>query len=121
MSWGSAFCTVNRVPFTFVSKSLSKCSSVIFPKVRNSPKPALAKTMSIFRPLAFTVSYAGSSNPMKQPMFSNDAALPSGYRPNLTVGACGQFRSAISAALRSSFRVAPPAACMVMPYITIER
>jgi hypothetical protein len=37
------------------------------------------------------------------------------------LGDCGQPRRASSAALRSSFRVAPPAACIVMPYITIDR
>src|SRR5260370_35746971 len=39
---GKAFCTVNSVPFTLRSKSLSKCSSVRLAKGANSPTPALA-------------------------------------------------------------------------------
>src|SRR3984885_14158058 len=50
---GNAFCTVNNVPFTLMSNCLSKCSSVILPKAANSATPALAKTMSIFLPVAF--------------------------------------------------------------------
>ena len=46
-SSGKAFCTVNRVPLTLMPKSLSKCSSVIFPRGANSATPALAKTTSL--------------------------------------------------------------------------
>ena len=48
-----AFCTVNNVPFTLRSKSLSKCSSVRLAKRPNSPTPALATRTSIF-PFALT-------------------------------------------------------------------
>jgi hypothetical protein len=48
--------TFERAIAILVSKSLSKCSSVISPKARKSPKPALAKTISIRRPVALTVS-----------------------------------------------------------------
>src|SRR5260221_14731479 len=41
-SSGKAFCTVNNVPFTLMLNSLSKCSSVMFPKGENSARPALA-------------------------------------------------------------------------------
>jgi hypothetical protein len=44
---GRAFCTVNSVPLILMLKSLSKCSSVIFPIGANSATPALAKTTSI--------------------------------------------------------------------------
>src|ERR1700681_2857466 len=37
---GKAFCTVNNVPFTLRSKSLSKCSSVRLAKGANSAMPA---------------------------------------------------------------------------------
>src|SRR6202042_2539460 len=40
---GRAFCTVNKIPLTFVLKVLSKCSSVIAPRGATSPTPALAK------------------------------------------------------------------------------
>jgi hypothetical protein len=39
---GSAFCTVNKVPLTFTSKTLSNCSSLIAPKGLILPIPALA-------------------------------------------------------------------------------
>src|SRR6202011_332869 len=56
---GKAFCTVNSVPFTLRSKSLSKCSSVRLARGANSPMPALATRISIF-PFAFTVSQSRS-------------------------------------------------------------
>ena len=53
---GRAFCTVKRVPRTLRSKVSSKCSSVTSPIVANSPRPALAKRMSMW-PFSFlTVS-----------------------------------------------------------------
>src|SRR5258708_13754739 len=42
-SSGKAFCTVNSVPLTLMSKSLSKCSSVIFPRGANSATPAIGE------------------------------------------------------------------------------
>src|SRR5262245_38327402 len=45
-SSGSAFCTVNRRPFTLTSKSASYSSSVIVPRGAYRATPALAKTMS---------------------------------------------------------------------------
>ena len=57
---GSAFCTVNSVPFTFTVKTLSKLSSEILPRGSSAPSPALAKSTSI-RPLAdLTVSKSRS-------------------------------------------------------------
>ena len=50
-----AFCTVNTVPFTLRSKSLSKCSSVRLAKGANSLMLALATRTSIF-PFVFTIS-----------------------------------------------------------------
>ena len=43
---GSAFCTVNRRPFTLMLKSASYCSSVIWPKGANFAPPAFANTIS---------------------------------------------------------------------------
>src|ERR1700761_7440043 len=40
---GKAFCTVNNVPLTLMSKSLSKCSSVILPKGTNSATPGIGE------------------------------------------------------------------------------
>src|SRR5229473_5057184 len=57
---GKAPCTVKSAPFTLVSNSLSKCSSVILPKVTNSPTPALATTISILPFARPTVSYRRS-------------------------------------------------------------
>jgi IstB-like ATP binding protein len=52
---GKAFCTVNSVPLTLRSKSLSKRSSVRVANGANSPMPALATRTSIV-PFAFTAS-----------------------------------------------------------------
>ena len=43
---GSAFCTVNSRPRTFVLKVLSKCSSLISPRVPNSYIPAFTANTS---------------------------------------------------------------------------
>src|ERR1700682_2758704 len=64
-----AFCTVNNVPFTLRSKSLSKCSSVRLAKGANSAMPALATRKSIF-PFAFTAS---SSSFWRRPVMKTKA------------------------------------------------
>ena len=48
---GSAFCTVNTVPFTLTSNVLSKCASVILPGYEGTSQLAdLTKAMRINRP-----------------------------------------------------------------------
>lgn len=55
-SWSSrsAFCTVNRSPFTVIPNILSKCASVIAPNGTNSQTPAFANKMSIW-PFSFLI------------------------------------------------------------------
>src|SRR5258706_3345123 len=56
----SAFCTVNRVPLTFTSKTLSNCSSLIAPKGFLLPIPALANSTSTCPFSACTVANSRS-------------------------------------------------------------
>jgi hypothetical protein len=55
VSSGSAFCTVNSRPRTFVLKVLSKCSSLISPSVPNSYIPAFTASTSM-RPACAWIS-----------------------------------------------------------------